>query len=186
MNFDIANMWAEVLKALAHPTRLQIVAELLKGTKCVTDIQDILPASQANISQHLTVLRHAGIVNFAQDGIAAKADPNLLRVALINLLGNAWKYTSNCVDAVIEFGEREIGGKPVYFVRDNGAGFDQADADKLFVPFQRLPGAVAFRGFGIGLATVERIVRRHEGKIWVEGEPDKGATFYFTLSADGV
>jgi len=68
MNFDTANTWAEVLKALSHPTRLQIVAELLKGTKCVTDIQEILPASQANISQHLTVLRHAGIVNFAQDG----------------------------------------------------------------------------------------------------------------------
>ena len=68
MNLDTANIWAEVLKALAHPTRLQIVAELLKGTKCVTDIQEILPASQANISQHLTVLRHAGVVNFAQDG----------------------------------------------------------------------------------------------------------------------
>ena len=68
MNFDTANVWAEVLKALAHPTRLQIVAELLKGTKCVTDIQDILPASQANVSQHLTVLRHAGMVSFTQDG----------------------------------------------------------------------------------------------------------------------
>lgn len=68
MDADSANLWAEVLKALAHPTRLQIVAELLGGTKCVTDIQEILPASQANISQHLTVLRHAGIVNFAQDG----------------------------------------------------------------------------------------------------------------------
>jgi len=68
MDLQFANHWAEVLKALAHPTRLQIVAELLKGTKCVTDIQDILPASQANISQHLTVLRHAGLVNFAQDG----------------------------------------------------------------------------------------------------------------------
>jgi len=68
MNFDTANTWAAVLKALAHPTRLQIVAELLKATKCVSDIQEILPASQANISQHLTVLRHAGIVNFAQDG----------------------------------------------------------------------------------------------------------------------
>jgi len=68
MDLNIASEWAEVLKALAHPTRLQIVAELLKGTKCVTDIQDILPASQSNISQHLTVLRHAGIVNFAQDG----------------------------------------------------------------------------------------------------------------------
>jgi DNA-binding transcriptional ArsR family regulator len=68
MNLDTANNWAELLKALSHPTRLQIVAELLKGTKCVTDIEEILPASQANISQHLTVLRHAGIVNFAQDG----------------------------------------------------------------------------------------------------------------------
>lgn len=68
MDLNIAKNWADVLKALAHPTRLQIVAELLKGTKCVTDIQDILPASQSNISQHLTVLRHAGIVNFAQDG----------------------------------------------------------------------------------------------------------------------
>lgn len=68
MNINIANEWAEILKALAHPTRLQIVAELLKGTKCVTDIQDILPASQSNISQHLTVLRHANLVDFAQDG----------------------------------------------------------------------------------------------------------------------
>jgi len=68
MDFDTASIWTEMLKALAHPTRLQIVAELLNGTKCVTDIQEILPASQANISQHLTVLRHAGIVNFAQDG----------------------------------------------------------------------------------------------------------------------
>ena len=75
-------------------------------------------------------------------------------------------------------------GLPVYFVRDNGAGFDKADADMLFAPFQRLPGAEEFRGFGIGLTTVERIIRRHGGKIRAEGEPDKGATFWFTLSDD--
>jgi len=116
------------------------------------------------------------------DGITANADANLLQVVLDNLLGNAWKYTGVREEAIIEFGATEIDGKRVYFVRDNGAGFDQADADKLFVPFQRLAGAEEFKGFGIGLATVERIIRRHGGRIWVESEPGKGATFLFTLS----
>ena len=121
------------------------------------------------------------------DGIVANGDANLLRVVLANLLGNAWKYTATREEqALIEFGTTEIDGKPVYFVRDNGAGFDNADADKLFVPFQRLPGAEEYRGFGIGLATVDRIIRRHGGKVWAEGEPGKGATFYFTLPADKV
>ncbi|HXE96341.1 MAG TPA: ATP-binding protein [Dongiaceae bacterium] len=116
-------------------------------------------------------------------GITAEADANLLRSVLENLLGNAWKYTGMREEAVIEFGVTEIDGKPVYFVRDNGAGFDNADMDKLFVPFKRLPGAEEFRGFGIGLATVERIIRRHGGRMCAEGEPGKGATFYFTLPA---
>ena len=115
------------------------------------------------------------------EGITANVDADLLRVVLDNLLGNAWKYTSKREQAVIEFGSAETDGKPVYYVRDNGIGFDKAAADKLFAPFQRLPGAEAFRGFGIGLATVERVIRRHGGSIWAEGEPDKGATFYFTL-----
>jgi len=117
------------------------------------------------------------------DGLTANADADLLRVVLDNLLGNAWKYTGTRERAVIEVGSTEIDGKPFFFIRDNGIGFDEVAADKLFVPFQRLPGADAFRGFGIGLATAERIIRRHGGSIWAEGEPDKGATFYFTLSA---
>jgi light-regulated signal transduction histidine kinase (bacteriophytochrome) len=118
------------------------------------------------------------------DGIVADGDPNLLRVVLSNLLGNAWKYTGKREEAIIEFGATEIDGQPVYFVRDNGEGFDMADAEKLFTPFQRLPGAEEFRGFGIGLATVGRIIQRHGGKIWAEGEPGQGSTFYFTLSTN--
>jgi len=120
------------------------------------------------------------------DGMVANGDENLLRVVLANLLGNAWKYTAKREAAAIEFDTTEIDGQLVYFVRDNGAGFDMADAAKLFVPFQRLPGAEESRGFGIGLATVERIIRRHGGKVWAEGEKGKGACFYFTLAADLV
>jgi PAS domain S-box-containing protein len=118
------------------------------------------------------------------DGVGAEGDAALLRVVLDNLLGNAWKYTCTRDEGIIEFGTKEVDGKPAWFVRDNGTGFDKACVDKLFVPFQRLPGAEECRGFGIGLATVERIIRRHGGRVWAEGEPDKGATFYFTLSAE--
>ena len=110
-------------------------------------------------------------------------DAHLLRVVLQNLIGSAWKYTVLTEEARIEFDATEINGKEVYFVRDNGPGFAKADAEKLFVPFQRLPGATDFSGFGIGLFTVERIIQRHGGKVWAEGEPEKGATFFFTLSA---
>jgi light-regulated signal transduction histidine kinase (bacteriophytochrome) len=118
------------------------------------------------------------------EGVGAHGDAALLRVLLDNLLGNAWKYTGMREEAVIEFGVMEIDRKTVYFVRDSGAGFDKANADKLFLPFQRLPGAEKCRGFGIGLATVERIVKRHGGMVWAEGEPGKGATFYFSLGGD--
>ena len=118
--------------------------------------------------------------------ITAHADAGLLRVVLHNLLGNAWKYTGKRELTVIEFGVTVVDGTQAYFIRDNGGGFDQAYAEKLFVPFQRLPGAEEHKGFGIGLATVERIIRRHGGKIWAEGEPDKGSTFSFTLSSDGI
>jgi PAS domain S-box-containing protein len=119
------------------------------------------------------------------DGVSATGDANLLRVVFANLVGNAWKYSGTTEKALIEFGVKESDGVPTYFVRDNGAGFDMANADKLFIPFQRLPGAENIRGFGIGLATVERIILRHGGKIWAEGTPGNGACFFFTLSGPG-
>ena len=115
------------------------------------------------------------------EGITAEADPVMLRVVLENLLSNAWKFTGKREKAKIEIGAVDNGGKPVYFVRDNGAGFDMAYASKLFSAFQRLHGPNEFPGVGIGFATVQRIVHRHGGKIWAEAEVDKGATVYFTL-----
>jgi PAS domain S-box-containing protein len=115
------------------------------------------------------------------DGLTANGDAGLLKVALENLLGNAWKFTSKKTYAKIEFGVVRRDDAPAYFVRDNGAGFDEAYAAKLFAPFQRLHRADEFEGNGIGLATVQRIVHRHGGKVWAEGTPERGATFYFTL-----
>ena len=115
------------------------------------------------------------------DGILANGDASLLRAVLDNLLSNAWKYTGMKEQAVIEFGVRDVDGVPTYFVRDNGAGFNMEDADKLFTPFERLPETENQRGFGIGLSTVERIIGRHGGRVWAEGIPGKGACFYFTL-----
>ena len=118
-------------------------------------------------------------------GVTAAGDEQLIKVALQNLLGNAVKYTGRKDQARIEFGVTNGDGRNVYFVRDNGAGFDMSYADKLFAPFQRAHGAAEFEGTGIGLATVQRIINRHRGKVWAEAEVDKGATFFFTLSQEG-
>jgi len=120
------------------------------------------------------------------EGLTANGDSRLLWMVLEKLLDNAWKYTAKREEAVIEFGRKEIDGKPAYFVRDNGVGFDMAYAEKLFIPFQHLPGTDEYKGHGIGLATVERIVSRHGGRVWGEGTPGKGATFYFTIQAEEV
>jgi signal transduction histidine kinase len=116
-----------------------------------------------------------------EDGLVTQGDPGLLRVALENLLGNSWKFTRKHAEARIEFGMMTRDGEPTYFVRDDGAGFEMAYADKLFRPFQRLHAAEDFEGTGIGLATVQRIIRRHGGRVAGEGAVDRGATFYFVL-----
>jgi two-component system sensor histidine kinase/response regulator len=115
------------------------------------------------------------------DGVAAWGDPTLLRAAMLNLLENSWKFTRKHATTSIEFGMTETPHGRAYFLRDDGAGFDMAQAGRLFNPFQRLHKDSDFEGTGIGLATVDRIVRRHGGRIWAEGEIERGAAFYFTL-----
>jgi len=135
------------------------------------------------IAEELRRSRPERDVEFAiGSGVMARGDKVLLRAALENLLGNAWKFTGQTERPRIEFGTQQDGGLPVYFVRDNGAGFDMAYADKLFSPFQRLHAGSDFPGNGIGLATVQRIIRRHGGLVWAESAVGKGATFYFTLN----
>ncbi len=129
--------------------------------------------------------RRRAEVRIAPD-MRVRGDPRLLNVALANLLRNAWKFTGKRECSRIEFGRVERDGAAVYYVKDNGAGFDMAYAAKLFGAFQRLHDANEFAGTGIGLATVQRIIHKHGGRVWAEAEPDNGATFFFTLADKGA
>ena len=120
------------------------------------------------------------VTTLVTDDLVVRGDPRLLRLLLENLLQNAWKFTAREPSARIELGRRAAAGEPVFFVRDNGVGFDPSYGDKLFQPFQRLHGADEFEGTGIGLATAARVVSRHGGRVWAEGEVGRGATIYFT------
>jgi light-regulated signal transduction histidine kinase (bacteriophytochrome) len=119
------------------------------------------------------------------DHLWADLDLQLARALVDNLVGNAWKFTSRVTPSRIEVGSTSVRGHRAYFVRDNGAGFDMAFANKLFAPFQRLHPAAEFPGTGVGLATVQRVVHRHGGTIWAESSVGAGATFYFTLAGQG-
>ncbi|HLP14785.1 MAG TPA: PAS domain S-box protein [Bacteroidota bacterium] len=116
-----------------------------------------------------------------QDGMIAHADERMLRMVFEHLMGNSWKFTSKHPTALIEVGMKQEAGGPVYFVRDDGAGFDMKYAQKLFGAFQRLHGVTEFPGTGVGLATVQRIIHRHAGAVWAVAEVEKGATIYFTI-----
>jgi light-regulated signal transduction histidine kinase (bacteriophytochrome) len=116
-----------------------------------------------------------------QPQLRAAGDAALLKIVLRKLLGNAWKFATREEPAIIEFGTWEFADGRAFFVRDNGVGFDMSESNRLFHPFQRLHGPKKFAGNGIGLTTVKRIIDRHGGRVWADGERDKGATFYFTL-----
>jgi len=165
--------------SLSRINRSEMNIQEVQLSKMVQEIADELNENQPERKVEFIV----------QQGIKVRGDEHLLRIVLINLLGNAWKFTSKHLNARIEFGLMQRDGMPVYFVRDDGAGFDMNYAQKLFGAFQRLHTVNEFPGTGIGLAIVQRIIHRHKGKVWAEGEVENltdektgGATFYFTIS----
>jgi signal transduction histidine kinase len=159
------------LLSLSRVTRIDVVREDVNLSKCVS-------ATIVALRKHYP--QRDIRVTIAPD-VMVEGDATLLGLAIDNLIGNAWKYTEKTDAAKIEFGVDSVQGETIYFIKDNGAGFDMAYAHKLFDAFQRLHGSNEFEGTGIGLATVQRILKRHNGRIWAEAEPGKGATFYFTL-----
>lgn len=165
----------------------ELIEDLLKLSRVTRTELCRLPVDLSEIAAqviaNLRSLDTAREVEFVvTGGLAAEGDPRLLRNVMENLLGNAWKFTAKTAQARIEFGAtRDEAGKPVFFVRDNGAGFDMTYAHKLFGTFQRLHHTDDFPGTGVGLATVQRIITRHGGRIWAEGALNQGATFSFTL-----
>ena len=170
-----ANRMGELIDSLLTLSRL---------TRIEMDIQSVdLSAIASEIVESLRQ-REPGrdVAASIQSGLVAQCDPVLLHSVLENLLENAWKFTGRTKAARIEFGMVDKEGAQVYFVRDNGAGFDMAYSNKLFGAFQRLHKQGEFPGTGVGLATVSRVVLRHGGRVWAEAAPGKGATFYFTLS----
>lgn len=161
----------DALLKLSRMTRREIRRESVDLSLTAENIVQVLRISQPDRQAEFVIA----------DGLSVDGDAWLLRIALENLLGNAWKFTGKSLPARIEFGAVEHEGTLAYFVRDNGAGFDMTYADKLFGAFQRLHTIEEFPGTGIGLATVQRIVHRHGGQAWAEGRVGQGATFYFTL-----
>ncbi len=164
----------------------QLIEDMLNLSRVSRDEMNIRQVNLSDMAKEIANdLRNSdpdrNVEFVIQDEIIANADERLIQSVLENLIGNAWKFTSKCPTAHIEFVTQQQDEKPVYFVRDNGAGFNMKYADKLFGTFQRLHDYKEFPGTGIGLATVQRIIHRHGGKVWAEGEVKKGATFYFTI-----
>jgi PAS domain S-box-containing protein len=162
----------DALLTLSRVTRGQLSRERVNMSVLVRTIATELALSEPDRDVDIVIAEH----------VTAPGDPTLLRIALENLLGNAWKFTSRHEQARIEFGAQHCQHGPIFFVRDNGVGFDMKHSAQLFTPFQRLHTTEEFPGTGIGLATVRRIIARHDGRIWAESTRGSGATFYFTLS----
>jgi light-regulated signal transduction histidine kinase (bacteriophytochrome) len=166
----------EDLLRLSRITRSQIKRETVDLTQLARETAHELRQSEPGRS----------VIFAIADSVKVQGDAVLMRVALSNLLGNAWKYTGRRESALISFGEEVVAGQKVFCVRDNGAGFDMAYASKLFAPFQRLHSAREFPGSGVGLACVARVVHKHGGRIWAEAKTDQGAAFFFTIPEDAM
>jgi len=168
----------------------QLIDDLLQlsrltRTELYFDVVDLTAMAQGIAADLRRAEPHRDVRWEIQPDLRTHGDPTLLRVLLENLLGNAWKYTGRRPTAHIAFGAAVDGDEIVYFVRDDGCGFDLAFVDKLFRPFQRLHTVDEYAGDGVGLATAQRVVRRHGGRIWVDAALDRGATFFFTLGEHG-
>lgn len=172
-----------VRRANSSTEMVDALLELSRISQARFEFEEIdLTALAEQIADQLREADPARDVTFSiQKGLTARGDRKMLRIMLENLLGNAWKYTSRLGSAAISFDCRSSKGEKVFSVRDNGAGFDMAYAKKLFRPFERLHSQEQFAGHGVGLATVEKIVTRHSGRIWAESVPGQGAIFFFTL-----
>jgi light-regulated signal transduction histidine kinase (bacteriophytochrome) len=173
-----------VMKASQHMGRL--IDDLLKLSRLsraeiFLERTDISALITSIVGEQKMIHPERNVEFVIQNHMVAKVDRSLMQIALQNLIENAWKYTKKNPFAHIEFSSFDKDGQTVYFIKDNGVGFDMKYVDKLFQSFQRLHGNSEFEGSGIGLAIVLRIIHRHHGTIWAEGEVNKGATFYFTL-----
>lgn len=178
-----------VMEATNHMYQLiEDILQLSKVGRVEFDFQPIdLSELAEEIIRKLRLTQMDRSVNFIiGKNIMAKADVNLMEICLFNLLQNAWKYTSKASEATIEFGSKVQGEKIIYFVKDNGAGFDMENAGNLFTKIGRLHTSSEFEGTGVGLTIVNRILKRHNGDIWAESEVGKGTTFYFTLGTDAL
>jgi PAS domain S-box-containing protein len=160
---------------------LLILSRMTKG-ELNQELIDLSSIAQTVIDVSCVDSPERNVICNITPNIMANGDPRLVKTLFDNLIGNAWKYSQTKIDARIDFGVNQENGETIYFVKDNGTGFDMAYEDKLFQPFQRLHKAEEFEGTGIGLATVQRIVQRHGGRIWAEAEVGKGAIFFFTLA----
>ncbi len=188
--------YGEKLDAQGKDSLSRVRAATQRMAMLIDDLLNLSRVTRAEMRQehvNLTALAQAAAADLqkaqpqrnvefvVQEGLEAHGDSQLLRIAIDNLLSNAWKFTSKRPRARIEFGRTQLNGDSVFFVKDDGAGFDPAYSQRLFGAFQRLHGATEFPGSGIGLATVQRIIHRHGGRVWAEGASEKGATFYFTI-----
>jgi len=168
----MAQLIDDILK-LSRITRCEVALETVNLSELAGNIADELQSAEPERKVAFVITK----------GLTTRGDSRLLKVALDNLLGNAWKFTGSHTEARIEFGSATVDGKTAYFIRDDGAGFDAKYADKLFVTFQRLHTETEFSGTGIGLSLVQHIIHRHGGTIWAEGAVDQGATFWFTVGS---